>query len=145
MKWNPTILQFVFAAFIPVIIGELTLLPFWFAYAHSIYPSWLPLTQLSLTGLFIPLYLAAIGSKFILRNDGWRIFSILIVLILAVLFAVFLSYSNWGISTHLFWTPDPETLMINHMVVLCAMVIALCPPVLILLFRYLFMHFRRHT
>ena len=135
------LLFLAFAALVPIVIVDLSLLLFWYMQGH---PSRLsPETQLTFTCLFFPLYLSVVGSAFVWRNMGEWILPVFLLLVVAVLFAIFSFYSNWGISTGLFWTPDGETVGIMELVGLVALVVAVTPPILVLLFRRLFLHFKR--
>lgn len=144
MKCNLKLLFLAFAAFVPIVTVDLSLLLFWYTQAHS-HTVWSPEIGLAFTGLFFPLYLSVVGSVFVWRNMGEWILSGFLVLVVAVLFAVFSAYSDWGISTGLFWSPDGETVGIMELVGLVALVVAIIPPIFVLLFRRLFLRFKRHA
>ena len=130
-----TLLKLIASAIIPVAVLELCLSPFWFARVFTGH-DWLPTTQLLFTGLFLPLYLAIIGARFVSRCAGISAFFAIAILLCSELFAVFLDYSVWGVSTGMFWHPDSETIMLLTFVGEVALVIALAPPIITLLFRY---------
>ncbi|HMD53460.1 MAG TPA: hypothetical protein VKJ65_02785, partial [Phycisphaerae bacterium] len=131
--------------FVPVII-QLSFLPFSFSWADTIRFSWMFKIPPFMIGVFLPLYLAVLGSIFILRKNGWWIFPVIFMVMLSALLSAFLNYLAWGISTHLLWTPDNETVGLSERYDMMTLVIAIAPPIFILLFRYvrLFVYAKPH-
>jgi hypothetical protein len=131
-------------ALLPVIVCELAFFPFYLVRDYADDP-WLYSTQLSMTGIFLPAYLAFLGIIFVWRSRAPSTFFALVVLGIAVVFGVFLAYTAWGVFAHRFWAPDYETLLILRDVGETGLAVALLPPLLALAIRYLVFHTRRHA
>ena len=127
--------RFVLSAMLPVVVLEVSLLPFWLAgvASHNVA---LPFAQIVLTSVVLPLYLAAYGSWSLWRRA--RISFTLAVLLISALLAVLLDYSVWGISSGRFFAPDTDTLVITASVARAAMIITMVPPVVVIAFRSIY-------
>ena len=89
MTKNFTTLQLVCFATLPTVLLEFSFLPFSMARAY-LHHAWLPVAQLALTGIVLPLYLASLGSWFL--RHGARGIVVLDVVVGTVFLAVFLDY-----------------------------------------------------
>ena len=128
MRDNYATLQLVCFAMLPIVVIELLFLPFSLAHAH-LQHWWVPVAQLALTGFFLPLYLASLGSRF-LRHGTPKLIVLGVAAVMALL-AVFLSYFDWGISSGHFWSPDPGTYHLYVFITILALVVSLGPLTLI--------------
>jgi hypothetical protein len=63
-----TLRNFIYWAFIPVLVCELALSPFWFAHVYANY-AWLAEAQLLITAVLLPVYLATLASMFVWRSS----------------------------------------------------------------------------
>jgi hypothetical protein len=143
--WPPRRLRgLTFWALAPAIASELALSPFWLAHLARDH-TWIPLTQLSITALALPTYLAFLGITFVWRCPGAAIVGAFCILVFSVLIATFLDYSVWGVSTGRFWEPDYETVVIVRIAGEIALLIALVPPLLTLVVRYIGQHAHRNA
>ena len=127
--------RFVLSATLPVVVLEVSLLPFWLAggASHSVA---LPFAQIVLTSIILPLYLGAYGSWSLWR--GSRIPFTLAMLLISALLAVLLDYSVWGMSSGRFFAPDADTLVITASVARAAVIITVVPPVVVLVVRSIY-------
>ena len=140
MPRNHTLVSFIAWAMVPVVVLELCLSPFWFAKVYADH-AWLPLAQLLLTGLLLPIYLAVLGVSVIQRSTRLPFIAVFSVVVASVLLAVFLDYTVWGVSTRMFWKPDPETKLLLTDVGAVALAISAIP----LLFAWILRHFSRES
>jgi hypothetical protein len=129
---------------VPAIASELALSPFWLAHLARDHV-WIPLAQLSITALALPVYLAVLGITFMWRCTGTAIVGVFFILVFCVLVATFLDYGVWGVTTGRFWKPDYETLVIVRSAGEIALLIALVPPLLTLVVRYFSKHAHRNA
>jgi ABC-type uncharacterized transport system permease subunit len=129
-----TLRSLIYWAFIPVLVCELALSPFWFARVYA-YHSWLPSVQLLITAILLPVYLAILGSVFVWRSGHRATVAGFVILIASVALTVFLDYAVWGFSTRRFWTPDYETVLIVRTAAEIAFAITLFPPFVALTLR----------
>jgi hypothetical protein len=134
--WPPRRLrEFTFWVVVPAIAGELVLSPFFFAHIASDYV-WVPILQLMITAILLPVYLAFIGVGFIWRSSFVVGLGTIAILAISTLGAVCLDYAVWGLSTGRFWAPDIETVMIIRGAAQIGLVITLLPAVVALFFGY---------
>jgi len=127
--------RFALLALLPVAVVEAVWLPFWLARTYLTHPL-LPIIALLLTGAVLPLYLAHIGTSFAWPSVRTRAFPALAILAFSALFAVFLHYLVWGISSGRLLRPDTETVMLMTFLAQVAACVALIPCALALLCRY---------
>ena len=146
MNESQTNRKFATLTFVPVIAVHLCLAPFWLVQAYAEYwGGWLPGVSLFLTALVIPICLAVLGCRVVLRHICVRLSFAGALLFAGLALNVVLDYSLWGIGSGMFFTPDEMTLVIIRTAGFVGLGILVTPLLVTLFIRYVFRHSNRNA
>jgi hypothetical protein len=110
---------------VAILLPQFAMLPLWYMRSNmSIFElsAGLPTCQLLYNGLIGPFLIGIYGGwEIIQKNESaWKV---LMLCLLLTILVEFTGYANWGLSTGLFWEPDNETVLLQFIASVVAVII----------------------
>ena len=133
---SPKLSTFAIKTIVPAVAAETLLLPFWFLPAKM--PStWLPLVEMALTALILPMWFAVSGIGYVNKSRPWLWPFAIVMPLAGVLTSVLIAYLSWALSMGSVSHPDPETVMAVELEAELGCVVSLAPVLVAMALRTL--------